>query len=178
MRLLKGQHILLRALEPTDIEALYTMENDDNLWWLGETTAPYSKTLLTDYLSHAAEDIYTAKQLRLAIARINNASHAIGFIDLYDFVPKYRRAGVGIALLEEARGNGFATEALELLKQYAFTTLQMHQLYSEVPMSNAASVQLFSHGGFVQCGVKKEWLLHNQTWEDVQLFQCICLVHK
>jgi diamine N-acetyltransferase len=82
---LKGQTIFLRALEPEDLEFVYAIENDETIWEVSNTQTPYSKFLIRQYLENAHQDIYEAKQLRLAICK-NQTSEAIGLIDLFDFV--------------------------------------------------------------------------------------------
>jgi diamine N-acetyltransferase len=49
------------------------------------------------YLENAHQDIYEAKQLRLAICQDQDFP-ALGLIDLFDFDPKNNRAGVGIVI--------------------------------------------------------------------------------
>ena len=96
MKLLKGEHIHLRALEPEDLEVLYALENDPDIWEVSGTLTPYSKKVLRDYLERSHQDIYEMKQLRLAIC--TDPGSPIGLIDLYDFDPKHLRAGLGIGI--------------------------------------------------------------------------------
>ena len=67
MESLKGGHVILRALEPEDLEFLYQIENDTNIWEISGTVKPYSRKTLQRYLENAHLDIYEAKQLRLCI---------------------------------------------------------------------------------------------------------------
>ena len=80
---LKGKHIYLRALEPEDLDFVYEIENDMSLWQLSDTQTPYSRFLIKQYLENAQQDIFEAKQLRLAICNTNNDT--IGLIDVFDF---------------------------------------------------------------------------------------------
>ena len=61
---LQGKDINLRALEPEDLEFVYAIENDENIWEVSNTITPYSKFLIRQYLENAHQDIYEAKQLR------------------------------------------------------------------------------------------------------------------
>lgn len=97
----------------------------------------------------------------------------IGSIDLYDFEPHHLRAGIGILIDEAQRGQGHAFEALELVKDYCFNTLNLHQLYCSIEPDNVISIRLFAKAGFVPCGTRKEWLLRNGAWSDELMFQCI-----
>jgi diamine N-acetyltransferase len=155
----------LRALEPSDLEFLYALENDIHVWHIGNTTTPYSKYVLEQYLENAAQDIYTIKQLRLIICTKNG--EPIGAIDLFDFDPLHNRAGVGIIIAPPYRGKGHATEALDLLMEYSRNVLHMHLIYCSVTATNLASIQLFKKAGFSETGIRKEWLRKADGWDDV-----------
>lgn len=170
---LKGQHIYLRALEPEDLEFVYAIENNEEIWEVSNTQTPYSRFLIRQYLENAHQDIYEAKQLRLAICLLNS-DIAVGLIDLFDFDPKNSRAGIGILIQkEEDRTKGIGTEALQLLIQYAFNQLQLHQLYANIGAENSRSLQLFSKFDFQKIGIKKDWNRINGKYQDEYLFQLI-----
>ena len=43
--------IRLRAIEPEDLDLLYRIENDADLWAVGTTNVPYSRYTLHDYIA-------------------------------------------------------------------------------------------------------------------------------
>lgn len=170
---LKGQNIFLRALEPEDLEFVYAIENDEAIWEVSNTQTPYSKFIIRQYLENAHQDIYEAKQLRLAICK-NQSSEAIGLIDLFDFDPKNSRAGVGIIIQnDEDRNNGYGKEALELVIKFSFTQFQLHQLFANIQTENDASIKLFSTFGFQKIGVKRDWTFSKGKFLDEAIFQLI-----
>ncbi|HLN53484.1 MAG TPA: GNAT family N-acetyltransferase [Lentimicrobium sp.] len=167
-----GENISLRALEPDDARLLYIWENDPEVWHVSNTIVPYSQFAIDQYILNSG-DIYTSKQLRLMIILNNEPTTAIGAIDLFDFDPQNSRAELGILIRGEFRGKGFAQEAIELMKEYTFTTLNLHQLYVHVPADNLLNLHLFSKCGFVQTGTLKEWRRHNENWSDEHIMQLI-----
>lgn len=170
---LQGKNIYLRALEPEDLEFVYAIENDESIWEVSNTQTPYSRFLIRQYLENAHQDIYEAKQLRLVICK-NQNFNTIGLIDLFDFDPRNNRAGVGILIKNSGdRNSGIGTEALDLLIQYAFTKLNLHQLYANIDLENEASLALFTNFGFQTIGIKKQWNLINGRYKDEALFQLI-----
>lgn len=170
---LKGNTIYLRALEPEDLEFVYGIENDEAIWEVSNTQTPYSRFLIRQYLENAHQDIYEAKQLRLAICKMDGFE-AIGLIDLFDFDPRNQRAGIGIVIKNsEHRGLGFGKESLELLIHYCFTQLQLHQLYANIDTENASSIKLFTNFGFQCIGVKKDWNRFRNHYSDEGLYQLI-----
>ena len=170
---LKGTNIYLRALEPEDLEFVYAIENNELVWEVSNTETPYSRFLIRQYLENAHQDIYEAKQLRLAIC-LNNSQEAIGLIDLFDFDPKNNRAGVGISINDaQNRNKGIGSEALALIINYSFEQLQLHQLYANIGTDNEISIQLFTKFGFQKIGIKKDWIKVNNRYKDELLFQLI-----
>lgn len=170
---LKGKTIYLRALEPNDLEFIYAVENDELVWEVSQTQTPYSRFLIRQYLENANQDIYEAKQLRLAICNLEN-ENAIGLIDIFEFDPKNNRAGVGILIKNDVdRNQGVGTEALDLLINYSFVNLNLHQLFANITADNEASIRLFTKFGFVKIGTKKDWNLVSGKYKDEILFQLI-----
>ena len=170
---LQGENIYLRALEPEDLEFVYEVENDESVWHVSHTQTPYSRFLIRQYLENAHQDIYEAKQLRLAICPKDDFQ-AIGLIKLFEFDPKNKRAGIGILIKNTThRNSGIGTETLGLLIDYAFTHLNLHQLYANIDVENEISLALFAKFGFQISGIKKQWNLVNGTYHDEALFQLI-----
>ena len=86
--------IILRALEPEDLDVLYSIENDIELWNVGYTTVPYSRYLLHDYIANSTCDIYADKQLRL-LAVTKDGGDVVGIVDITDYNPQHNRAELG-----------------------------------------------------------------------------------
>ena len=54
--------ISLRALEPSDIDVLLKIENDDRYWKYANRTEPYSRNLLQKYIEQQKQDIFEVRQ--------------------------------------------------------------------------------------------------------------------
>lgn len=172
MLLLENENIILRALEPEDIDDLFAVENDRKLWQVSNTLAPFSRHLLEQYISKAHQDIFEARQLRLAISP-RGERDLLGLIDLFDFDPQHRRAGLGIVVLERHQHNGIASQALTMLLDYAFEHLDLHQIYAHIPAGNERSRRLFERAGFRQSGTLRDWLRSGKEFVNVDLYQSI-----
>jgi diamine N-acetyltransferase len=170
---MKYEKINLRALEPEDLELLYEWENNESYWIISNTVVPFSKFTLKRYLENSHKNIYETGQLRLMI-ELASDKKAIGAIDIFDFDPFHKRAGLGILIADEKeRRKGYATMALKALVSYCFSTLQLHQLYCNILSNNCESIDLFKKLGFVQSGVKKDWIKTPEGWVDEHMFQLL-----
>lgn len=172
MKTLKGKSVFLRALEPNDLEFLFQIENNETFWEVSHTQTPFSKYVLKQYLENSHLDIFEAKQLRLMIVEATS-NKSIGLIDLFDFNPKHKRAGIGILIDPGFQNKGLASESLELLIKYTFSHLELHQLYANITSDNANSIQLFESKNFAKVGVKKDWISSQGNFKDEILYQLI-----
>jgi diamine N-acetyltransferase len=172
MAFLESENILLRALEPEDLDILYEWENDPELWKYGSTLTPYSKFALRDYLVSSLQDIFHSRQLRL-MAVEKKFRFTVGTIDMYDYDPINQRAGIGVLLDAQFRRKGFGTEMLHLSAEYAFYFLHLKQLYAYVPVSNMPSFKLLCKCGYKQTGILQSWIKIRENFEDVYFMQLI-----
>jgi len=164
--------IKLRALEPKDLDFLYEIENDRDLWHLSHTQQPFSAHLLQAYIKEADKDIFEVRQLRFAIEIIENKL-LIGFVDLFDFDPKNKRVGIGIVIHQKYQGLGYGKAALQEIKNYTFNILYLHQIYANISVDNLSSIQLFESQGFILSGIKKDWNFNGKVFTDELLYQLI-----
>lgn len=98
----------------------------------------------------------------------------VGAVDLFEYDPLNGRAGLGILIYgEENRRRGYASDTLEVLCRYAREQLRLHQLWCTVGAGNAASLALFRQAGFVETGVRRDWLWSPEGFRDEILLQKI-----
>lgn len=170
--MLKGTQVYLRAMEPQDLELLYQWENNPANWEVSGTLTPYSKNQLKQFIEDSQHDIFTLKQARFMICKKD--SNVIGTLDLFEFDPQHKRAGVGILIGDESeRNKGFALEALQILSNYAENKLHLTQLFCTISSKNSPSIRLFEKAGYTLAGTKKSWLQHKEGLHDACFYQLI-----
>ena len=162
------KQIKLRAIEPEDLDLLYRIENDVELWNVGTTNVPYSRYLLHDYVANAKNDIYTDRQVRMMVE--NSDGKIVGVVDLVSFDPANCRAEVGLIILNSYRRQGYGTAVLAQISDYALRILHLHQLYAYIDINNKLSLQLFQKAGFVVAAEIKDWLFDGVKYHDSVLF--------
>lgn len=169
-RLLENDILCLRAPEPEHLDLLYAWENDTAIWENGASIVPFSRYSIKQYLIDYKYDIYTDKQLRLMVT-LRETGKTVGMVDLYDFDPFHRRAGVGILIDSKDRCKGYGLQALTLLEEYAFQFLNLKQLYAIVPEKNSGSTRLFTKAGYRQTGLLEEWLSSGDSFYHALIMQ-------
>ncbi len=166
---LQNEILSLRAIEPKDIDLLFYLENDVELWKYSNRLQPYSKDLLQKYIANAHKDIFEIRQIKLTISAQDGTS--VGFIDLFDYEPLHHRAGVGLVVRKQDQSKGYGAAALELIGVYAQKHLQLHQLYANIAEENQISIQLFEGQGYIFSGKKRDWNFYEGQYHDEIIYQ-------
>lgn len=161
--------VRLRAMEPEDLDALYRIENDRDVWDVGENNVPYSRYILHDYIANASADIYADKQVRMVVE--NEEGQLVGVADVVNFCPSHARAEVSIVICREHRKKGYARAAIRQIMEYALRTLHLHQLYAVVREDNMPSLNLFSSLGFKSKMVLDDWLFDGKDYHNAVVMQ-------
>lgn len=159
------QEVVVRAIEPEDLDFLYSVENDSEMWMVGEANVPYSKFTLNNYVMTSASDIYADRQLRLLIQKTDGTP--VGLLDIFNFDPRHMRAEIGVAVVREERDRGYGHAALLKAVDYCQRIIHLHQVYALVDEHNSQSIQLFKGAGFSNTCVIKDWLFDGQQYHDV-----------
>lgn len=166
---IENKKMILRALEPEDLEALYTWENMPVFWETGNTRQPYSKFALKEYISQTNSNIYETGQLRLMMVE-KAFGQTVGTVDLFDFDIHHSRIALGLFVAPESQGKGFAKSALQLIEEYVFSYLKINQLYCHIAVNNEASIKMFRKENFAET-VLKNWIKTSSGFEDIVVFQ-------
>ncbi|MCD7962311.1 MAG: GNAT family N-acetyltransferase [Rikenellaceae bacterium] len=171
--MLGNYKIILRPLEPEDIDILYQWENDQAVWGISNTLLPFSKNILRQFIEIQSGDIYETRQTRFII-EARQESKIVGVLDLFDFDPYHSRAGIGILIYDKSdRQKGYAKGAINIAADYGFNILRLKQLYASVTEDNLASKNLFLKCGFEITGTKKAWINTPDGWADELFLQKI-----
>ncbi|MCI5931005.1 MAG: GNAT family N-acetyltransferase [Prevotella sp.] len=167
MRENKLPDVILRAMEPEDLDMMYAIENDHDTWSVTDVNTPYSRFVLHEFIANATGDIYTDKQVRLIVT--NKSGEFIGMIDLFNFNPQHKRAEIGIIIRKEYREQGYGKAALLELINYAQRIIHIHQLYVYMSVDNTSCVKLFDDTGFERDAELKDWLFDGDKYHNVYL---------
>ena len=167
--LLQRNGYVLRAPEPEDLACMMRFENTPSLWEVSNSTGPYSRYSLKQYIASSTNNLYEDKQLRLMIE--SPKKEVVGIIDLCNFEPFHNRAEVGIVIDEAFRSLGIGELALRLLIEHTFEYLGIHQLYAYIDVTNTPCRALFKKCGFEECAYLKDWMRQGKNYRDVVMVQ-------
>ena len=120
--MLEFSNTSLRLLENTDLDFLFEIENNPKNKEFNKFISTTSRQLLKDYIKNAQADISVYNQIRFVV---ENKNIQIGLIDLFEYDPEKKNAGVGIIINSEFRNKNFGSNALKIIIAYSFQKLDL-----------------------------------------------------
>lgn len=162
--MIQGERLYLRSLRAEDIEGGYRE-------WLQDPA-------INQYLE-ARFSVYNYDQLKDFIQNINASStdYLFGIFDKDDtYVGNIKIGGINwihrtaeVGLLIGNRdywGKGFGSEAIYLVTEYGFNTLNLRKLWAGAYSTNKGSVRAFEKAGYEHECVKKKHFFSNGEYID------------
>lgn len=140
----------LRPIEKSDLKKLNKWKNDKEIFkYLGGGFQPISIDQQSEWLDSMID--LTGNNKRYIIEDENHM--AIGVIGLYGISWIHRAAEIGMYIgEEEAHGNGYGTEAYEIIENYAKNFLNLRKLKLNVVYTNEKAVGFWEKLGYSKIG--------------------------
>ncbi|PID90817.1 MAG: hypothetical protein CSA97_00940 [Bacteroidetes bacterium] len=146
--------IALRALEPEDLEYLYTYENAPERYREGTVVYPVSRYQLRAFVENGGGD---GEQLRLIGYRPGDDSQ-VGCLDFFRMDRVQRTGYLGIGIFPPyLRGKGYGCTLLQAGLNYGFGVLGLRAIAVEVMARNTVALALFEGEGFERVGLLPQW---------------------
>lgn len=158
-----GEKVILRPLMKGDIEKLLVWFNNPEMTQYLSMNMPMYEKEEEEWL----EMLHKRKQTDIVFAIETKKGNFIGTIGLHKIIWVDRIAEVGIAIGEkEYRGRGYGTEALMLLLEYAFNSLNLRKACLTVLGFNKRAYRCYCKCGFKVEGRKRQQFYKNGRYTD------------
>lgn len=159
---LEGEKINLRTIEEEDIEFLRDGVNHPEVRVYMGNRRPQNYENEEEFFE---EQICGEETVDLMISRDREKLGIISLMPQGDDAEKL--AEIGIWIHPEHHGNGYGTEASQLITDYAFNQLNYHKIYARAYQGNKASQSVWEKLGFDKEGVFKDHTFTQGEYKDV-----------
>jgi UDP-4-amino-4,6-dideoxy-N-acetyl-beta-L-altrosamine N-acetyltransferase len=162
---LLGQKVYLRPLEREDALTLQPWFNDPEVNRYMLIHRPLTRQTEEQFIDRVNNSEH---ELVMMIVRID-VDMPIGTTGFHQINFKNRNAMFGISIGDkEVWGQGFGTEAMFLMLQYAFDTLNLHRVGLQVFEYNERAIRVYEKLGFRQEGVlRQEHYREGRYWDTM-----------
>lgn len=167
---LVGTRLKLTALAAADLPVLLPFFQDmaSLIYYIPTTARPLNGEQLDKLLADWNDGVESF------VFAIRQDQHLVGLVNLDGLDWANSHAEIGIALTsQDARGQGFATEALSLLIDFAFRELGLHRIWARIIDGNEPSLKLFAKLGFKPEGRMIGHVRRRGQFRDMLIFGLI-----
>lgn len=162
--------LVLRALVPADVEAMFAYRSDPEVARY-QNWEPSSVEEIRAFIDDLArlEPFPAGTWYQLGITR-KDTGRLIGDLGIHRSGQDPRQAEFGVTLAPSAQGQGFAAEALRALFHFLFAELGLHRVHGSVDPRNTASMALLARLGMRQEAHFIESFWSKGEWTDDAVF--------
>jgi [ribosomal protein S5]-alanine N-acetyltransferase len=153
--ILEAKRVRLRPMVESDIDALFAIFSNPEVMRYWSFTPLTTRDEAAALLSDTHERFKAHSLLKWGVA-LRETDALIGTATLINFDFTNHRAEIGYVLGRAFWGNGYISEALHALLDFAFAELEMHRIEADVDPRNAASIRTLERLGFQREGYLRE----------------------
>lgn len=159
-----GERIYFRPLETEDLEFLQRLVSGPEIQQYIGVFWPINRISEKEWL----EGLYKSRESAAFGIALKEADRLIGTCELRLGPGPHRTADLGIGIGEpEFQGKGYGAEAIGLLLDYGFGTLNLNRIELKVYANNARGIRCYEKCGFRREGVRREARWWDGRWWDV-----------
>ncbi len=170
MKTIASTRLILKPLSEYNISEQYLawMNNRDILMFTESRWKDYTKEDLVDFVKKInASD----RDFLFGIFIAKSQKH-IGNIKIGNIDNNHKFADLGIIIGEKSEwGKGYATEAIKLALDFAFSALGLYKVTAGVYSNNTGSLKALKRAGFSECGTYHNHCIFNNERVDVIMLE-------
>lgn len=162
--MLKSAHLVLTPPTVTDLPIMFDWINDREQVLFN---APY-KPVTEEQHKAWFESLQQRDDIVIFGIRLLESNKLIGSCQLHSINHVHRSTELQIRIGEPTqRGQGYGTEAVRLLLDFAFKDLNLHRVYLHVFSTNPAALRMYEKTGFVREGLLRKAAHIDGAYVDV-----------
>lgn len=172
---LETERLKLRAIFPADVQAVFELMSDPRVVQHHELepfeTIQQSRSLIADFTKWFQND----QAVRWGIVRKDN-QELIGSCCFDTFHLKYQSVNLGYNIRSDQWGQGYATEAVNKIIQYAFEhgiVGPVNRIQAITVPANTPSEKVLKKLGFEKEGLMRQYGFWKGKFHDMNLFSLI-----
>lgn len=153
---LESDTLVLRRIEPADADDLFQIYANETLFRFTPGSARKTRGAVQNMIGHFERDFGKRKTLFLGICLRSDPGHIVGVAELFDYDPKVSCVTIGYRLNETFWGRGIAAQAVRMLAEYLFATVNVNRIQAFVMPENEKSHAVLKRSGFTKEGVIRQ----------------------
>lgn len=154
--------VYLKKLTQRDADELIALNRASVKLHCGLVSPPTTRDQFTSLLKRSRQAAFAHFLIHRSVDE-----RIVGAINLSQiFLGPFRSAYLGYYIGAPYASQGYMTEGLRLMLEYAFRRHKLHRLEANVQPQNVSSIALVKRAGFVREGYSRRYLKIGGRWRD------------
>lgn len=169
---LTSQRLKLRQVRPEDVNEVFFLRSDKKV--MEFLDRPPAKS--TDEAKQFIEKLKDLEDKQEAVTwaiTLKEDVKLIGTIGFWRMMREHDRAEIGYVLHPHFQGKGIMQEALSIVLEYGFKTMNIHSVEANVNPGNNSSINLLERNNFKREGYYKENYYFNSQFLDTAIYSLL-----
>ncbi len=166
---LEGKEIYFKPLSTSDALEIHSYASDENVSRFIGWQLMHSLNETYEHIEKMMKRESEGSYLYASIV-LKSTQAVIGTVMIFNFNSEANHAEIGYVFNSSYWGNGYGTEAVSLLNDFAFKTLKLHKLHANVVAANIGSTRILEKNGFELEGRLKDYYFIDGQYYDGLLF--------
>ncbi|MBN2325832.1 MAG: GNAT family N-acetyltransferase [Candidatus Omnitrophica bacterium] len=166
--MIRGEKVILRALEDRDVEHLRIWRNHPDLMKYHFSDLPVSEAGQRRWYENYAGDSGA-----IVFIIENEDQTQVGYTILKNLDYKNRQAEVGLYLDPAQQGKGYGKDAFLSLMQFGFYELNLHRMFLKVFAFNERAIHMYEQLGFKKEGRMREAFFSQCQFHDIVIMSIL-----
>ena len=166
---LESERLIYREVTSEDVDDVFNIYSDPEVAKYDLYNPISTKEDSIYIINQYSEDFKNKEEITWGVARKSD-NKLIGYCCLGDFDDNSLRSQIGYGFKLCEWNKGYATEAINVMVEFAFEVMDLNRVEAEVTLGNDASVKVLKKVNFVQEGIFRErTIIKGEFVDDVIL---------
>lgn len=166
---LSGNNLYFKPLSTKDAKEIHSFSSDEDVSRFIGWNLMISLEETIDHIEKMIKREIEGTYLYASIA-LKATNTVIGTAMIFNFNKEANHAEIGYVLHKDFWGNGYGTETVKLLIDFAYSILKLHKIHANVVDTNLGSVKVLENNGFELEGRLRDYYFVDGRYFDGLVF--------
>ena len=148
--------ITLRKIVPTDIDSLFEIYSNENLFKYSPVMLKKNKDTVANMIGHFERDFHKRKEIFLGISLNSEPDGIVGVAEMFDYSQDINMITIGYRLNDRFWGRGIATKSVKAMVEYLFDEVGINRIQAFVMPENIKSLNVLQKNSFIEEGTIRQ----------------------
>lgn len=169
---LESKNLLFSEITNTHAESFFKMRSDTEVVKYMDTFPHKSIEQTIKLIELYQQSFFEHNAINWFILK-KNTKEFVGYVGFWRMFREHCRAEIGYSLGREYWGKGIMQEALPMIIDFGFNSLNLHSIEAAVNPLNIKSIKLLGKYGFIKEAYYKENFLFDKQYLDTEIYSLL-----